>query len=165
MNARALRGALGALLIAVVLGAPLGAGAAAVCTWGGTPDGQTGVFALDPGLSNTPSPTDLAFTATGALDGDDARCTGTMTFEGKLFEGASCRFFLNAGTVSGVPGLASYIDSGAAYSHGSLYAPNHSTAPVATFNALVVPSQQTAQACASAQGLSTGAFSSAVVWF
>lgn len=153
-----------AALALASLAPPAGAEVGAVCTWGGTPTEQTGTFSADPPISNRPAPTDLGFSATGPLEGDDPRCTGTMTFEGKLWQLSSCRFFVNTGTVTGVEGIGTYIDAGTGVSVGTLYAIGRSTVPVAAFNPLVMPSPEVAAACSSEEGLSGGAFSSVVVW-
>lgn len=135
----------------------------AACSWGGSPGAETGVFTVEPALRAAPAEVDLAFTATGELAGDDARCTGVLTFRGKLWEGASCRGFINSGIADGIEDVAAYLDGGGADSQGVLYAPGRSTRPVATFNALVFPTPELVSTCATV-GLAGGAFSSVVVW-
>jgi hypothetical protein len=60
-----------------------------VCTWGGTPDAPTGVLTLSPGITMTPSPGPVDFTAAGELGGGEG-CSGTLTFRGVLDRGTSC---------------------------------------------------------------------------
>jgi hypothetical protein len=136
--------------------------AQSVCTWGGTPLEPTGTFTLDPGLRFDPSPTALAFGATGPLAGDDPRCAGTMTFDGTFPAGASCSFFMNFGTVSGVPGIASYFDMGDAASVGYLYGTDGTI--VGTFQPLLAPADFEAarEACETPEGFK-GARDSVVV--
>ena len=63
------------------------AGAAATCTWGGTPDAPTGTSTNSPGITNIPSPVPMKFKATGVLGGD---CSGTFTFTGQMDAGSTC---------------------------------------------------------------------------
>ena len=62
--------------------------ASTTCSWGGTPAEPTGTFAVSPGLTNTPAPEPLKFSATGALGGG-GRCTGKMTFVGWVGAGST----------------------------------------------------------------------------
>ena len=51
-----------------------------------------------------------------------------MSFEGRLPVGSSCALFLNFGTVSGVPGVTGYFDTGHGASVGVLYDPTGNVA-------------------------------------
>lgn len=91
---------------------PLGSEAALkLCTWGGTPAAPTGVVTIDRGLTLTPSAEHSAFRATGELAGG-GRCTGTMTFTGKVLKGSSCAYASFRGWVTGLKGVARFAGSG-----------------------------------------------------
>lgn len=156
MRSRRVAPLLLAAAILTVLAEAGPAPASGVCTWGGTPDAQSGVFTVSPALGYVPSLTPLDFTATGPLAGSDATCAGTMTFTGVLAAGASCRFFTNSGTVSGVAGWESYSDAGGAVSAGVVN--DAAGNPVAAFSALVIVTPALIEMCASGT-LTTGAFS------
>ena len=61
--------ALAAACLALAGGGPASAQASTTCTWGGTPAAPTGTFTVSPGLTNTPAPEPLKFSATGVLAG------------------------------------------------------------------------------------------------
>jgi hypothetical protein len=86
-------------------GAAAPAAAAATCLWGGTPVEPTGIFSVDPPLTNIPSSGPVEFTATGALAGD---CNGYVTFKGTLEPGATCSEGVFGGTVKGLPGVVRF---------------------------------------------------------
>jgi hypothetical protein len=107
MRWRATLGVVTVVAASVVLagGTAAPAGAAATCTWGGTPLEPTGVFKNDPGLTNIPSTEPVELTATGELAGD---CNGYMTFSGTLEPGATCSEGVFDGVVKGLPGVVRF---------------------------------------------------------
>jgi hypothetical protein len=110
-----------------LLGAGAASASAATCTWGGTTLAPTGTFHFDAPLTTEPSPTAIGFWASGVLAGPDAHCTKPngkprmMTFIGQFLPGASCAFFYDEGSVSGVPGVVSFEGSGTGYTSGYMY--------------------------------------------
>jgi hypothetical protein len=94
-----------ATIAAATLASAGPAHAASTCTWGGTPAQPTGVTTNSPGLTNTPSPTPLAFHATGVLGGD---CHGRFTFSGVMNAGSTCGLVTFQGTARGLPGVARF---------------------------------------------------------
>jgi hypothetical protein len=94
-----------------LLGGGSDARAATVCTWGGTPAAPTGLFTLNPGLTNTPSAEPLKLRATGPLGGG-SRCQGKVTFEGIADAGATCPFLVFEGEVKGLPGVVRFWGPG-----------------------------------------------------
>src|SRR2546430_9048585 len=103
------RATIGTMALAAACLALIGGGAAqaqtsTTCKWGGTPPEPTGTFTVSPGLTNTPAPEPLKFSATGVLAGGP-RCTGKMTFVGWVGSGSTCLLAFFEGTVKGVPGV------------------------------------------------------------
>ena len=89
--------------------------------------------------------------ATGILDGEECPYRGSrMSFEGRLPVGSSCALFLNFGTVSGVPGVTGYFDTGHGASVGVLYDPTGNVA--GTFQPLIpsAEAEDAFHACAAA---------------
>jgi hypothetical protein len=112
--------ALAASCLALAGGGSAAAQASSTCTWGGTPAAPTGRFTVRPGLTNTPAPEPLKFSATGVLAGG-GRCTGQMTLAGQVNAGSTCLLASFEGTVRGVPGVARFWGAGSALVHEFLY--------------------------------------------
>jgi hypothetical protein len=91
--------------------------AAKTCTWAGTHLAPTGVFWMNPGVTNIPSPGPLKFRAVGQLGGGPG-CHGQMTFVGQLDAGATCPFSTFRGRVYGLPGVRRFLG------HGSVMVPS-----------------------------------------
>jgi hypothetical protein len=94
--------------------------ASTLCTWGGTPAEPTGTFSVSPGLTNTPAPEPLKFTATGPLAGGGI-CTGKMTFAGQINAGSTCLYATFQGIVKGLPGVDRFWGEGTALVQDLLY--------------------------------------------
>ena len=122
MRFRAATGMMALITACLVLsgGGPAPAQASTTCSWGGTPAEPTGTFAVSPGLTNTPAPEPLKLSATGALAGG-GRCTGKMTFVGRVGAGSTCLLASFEGTVKGVPGVARFSGAGSASVQEFLY--------------------------------------------
>lgn len=88
--------------------------ASTICTWAGTHLAPTGVFWLNPGVTNIPSSGPLAFKAVGELAGG-GRCHGTMTFVGQLDAGATCSFSTFRGRVYGLRGVRRFLGRGGGF--------------------------------------------------
>jgi hypothetical protein len=109
-----------AVLAAIALSAPVASHAATTCTWGGTPAAPTGVFTVDPGLTNLPLARALGFYATGVLAGGEG-CSGRMTFKGQADAGSTCWFAQFEGEVKGLPGVATFFARGNVLAPSFLY--------------------------------------------
>jgi hypothetical protein len=112
--------ALTAACLALIGGGAAPAQGSTACTWGGTPAEPSGTFTVNPGLTNTPAPEPLKFSATGVLAGG-GRCTGKLTFVGWVGAGSTCLFASFEGTVKGVPGVARFSGAGSASVQEFLY--------------------------------------------
>lgn len=150
------------LLLAAVVGA-VGPGTPAaaepaVCVWGGTVLSPTGQFSISPGLRSQPATQPLEFAAWGELSGAAARCAGEMRLEGQILPGGVCRTFVAWGRVLGVPGLAWFLDLGAAASPAELRDAGGNVA--GTYAASVIHSgfPDLFAACNTDAGLTAGGF-------
>jgi hypothetical protein len=85
--------------------------AATTCTWAGTHLAPTGVFWVNPGVTNIPSSGPLQFKAVGELAGGP-RCHGTMTFVGQMDAGAMCQYSTFRGRVYGLRGVRRFLGHG-----------------------------------------------------
>jgi hypothetical protein len=133
--------------------------AAGTCTWGGTPDAQTGVNKIDGGgLTATPSTTRLHFHATGPLGG---QCSGTLTFDGTMDAGASCGYISFHARAWGIPGVTSVEGTAASgFSPARLYDRNGNL--VGSENAQFLGDPSIASKCASPGGVTENPFSSVI---
>jgi hypothetical protein len=146
-------------------GGPAAAQASTTCTWGGTPDAPTGTFTVKPGLTNTPAPEPLNFTATGDLAGAGV-CTGKMTLAGEVNAGSTCLWASFQGMVKGVPGVTSFWGEGNALVHEFLYDKEGNV--VGTDDPSVAPPPADDPAyinCNSPEGVTSAGFSAVVELF
>ena len=149
-------------LALVWLGGAPSARAAATCTWGGTPAAPTGIFTVDPALTNIPSTGPIDFTATGALAGD---CTGRLAFYGVLAPGATCSEGVFAGTAKGLPGVVRFegFDS-VGIAPSRLYDRDGNLVGSENAQLLTVDNAPFTD-CGSAEGFTRGNFSSVIELF
>jgi hypothetical protein len=156
---------IGLATLAAVLGA-LGAGTASanvakVCTWGGTPLAPTGLSKQYPGVTNTPSPVPMYFTATGPLGGD---CSGTLKFVGVEDAGSTCGLITFHGRAYGLPGVSTFEGVAAAgASPGRLY--NRNGDLVGQEDTQFLTNQNAVFECNSSEGLTQNNFSTVLELF
>lgn len=134
-----------------------------VCAWGGTPLTPTGHVHFDGpvGLRNQPAAQALRFVGGGALSAGPG-CTGTMTFRGADLPGSTCSLFINAGTVTGLPGVRHFFAIGTVHQQGELYAPDGHLAGTYQVEVPVLDGPTLAAQCASAKGITESGFSATV---
>lgn len=169
MKSRALATAVAFAAVCVVaVGPAQPARAAAVCTWGGTPDAPTGEVYIKPGSPVIGATRDLKLLATGPLEGDDPRCTGTMTFKGVVQAGSGCLatlFF--EGKVHGVPGVDRFWGPGVTGLVAELLYDKAGNVVGSDQPQLFLQKDDRSQAedCATDEGFTRGRFSSIVEFF
>jgi hypothetical protein len=161
------RATIGVMTVAVSALMSAGGGASAAqaattCTWGGTPAEPTGIFTVNPALTNFPSPGPVDFTATGPLAGG---CNGRMAFDGLLDAGATCSDGTFAGTVNGLPGVTRFVGFDAAgIAPSRLY--DRAGNLVGSENAqLLTVDNAPFTDCGSPEGFTRGTFSSVIELF
>jgi hypothetical protein len=141
------------------------AGAAAVCTWAGTPTAPSGTFTIKPGLTSTPAAQPLKFYAMGPLAGGGV-CSGTMVFDGYIGAGSTCALAAFDGKVKGLSGVREFHGAGNLLAPSLLY--NKAGSVVGSEHpqlATGVGSGSELSDCNTPQGFTDGSFSSVVQLF
>jgi len=163
--------AIAALAAACLLTSAVGTAAAQtpqVCQWGGTQPNPTGQITLHPGLTNTPSPSALAFKGWGTVTGGGP-CQGqTVTYVGQINAGSSCAYVTGfEQIVHGLPGVKYAVGPGVGpFVHEFLYDANGNLVGEDTPIAFPPDSNDPAYTdCGTSEGLTHNRFSSTITLF